>query len=81
MEVLMAASNTQWLSKPYGAPTATSEITAVADFYRPETLTAFGRAKCPEESGVREGEPQSADEARAALEKAVRAALATRLTL
>ena len=38
----MTASFSQWLLEPYGAPTFTSEVNCIPDFYRIEALTAFG---------------------------------------
>jgi hypothetical protein len=38
----MTASFSQWLLEPYGAPTSTSEVNCIPDFYRVEALTAFG---------------------------------------
>jgi hypothetical protein len=37
----MTASFSQWLLEPYGAPTSTSEVNCIPDFYRIEALTAF----------------------------------------
>ena len=38
----MTASCSQWLLEPYGAPTSTSEVNCIPDFYCVKALTAFG---------------------------------------
>jgi hypothetical protein len=45
----MTASFSQWLLEPYGAPTSTSEVNRIADFYCVEALTVCGPS-----SGARE---------------------------
>jgi hypothetical protein len=43
----MTASCSQWLLEPYGAPTSTSEVNCIPDFYCVDALTAFGPAREP----------------------------------
>ncbi|MGQ7791773.1 hypothetical protein ACUN0C_05115 [Faunimonas sp. B44] len=50
----------QWFCPPYGRPTSSSEVTAIADLYRVAALTAFGSGQCQEagpdtRSGDKEG--------------------------
>jgi hypothetical protein len=54
----MAASNSQWLLEPYGAPSPTSEISGIPDFYRVEALTAFGRETSPPTPAPGESAPR-----------------------
>ena len=52
----LAAELSAWASQPYGAPTATSEVNTIPDFFTVEAQTIFG-------TGRGRAEPAGADAA------------------
>jgi hypothetical protein len=64
----MAASNSQWLVEPYGAPSATSEVNRLPDFYRAQALSVWGGPLAQE--GDAEAQPVVAEVAQAVVEAA-----------
>lgn len=63
----MAASNSQWLVEPYGAPSATSEVNQLPDFYRAQALSVWGGPLSAQERDA-EAQPVAAEVVQAVVE-------------